>query len=228
MHLSGGMGVRMDTTDAQAELIALIKSDYQRLVGVVAVACESTSVAEDAVQEALVRAWEQVARGKTFHHLAGWVVVVALNHARHVGRRRRAEQRAVTRLADRPSPGDDNREDVVDLDQAVASLRGRQRQVVVLYYMLGLDVRTTAEVLGIGEGTVKANLHRARATLAARLAQPEPQPPSEPPADAAPQPPAGPEPSSAPQQEETERSPAPQTGTTPQSPAAPQSQEETP
>lgn len=153
------------------ELTELIEKDYGRLVGVVAVACGSTGLAEDAVQEALVRAWERAARGVEFEHLAGWVVVVALNQARQVARRLRAEDRAVSRLAVQhlDKGADADQDDLLDLQQAVAALPGRQRQVIVLYYLLGLDVRATAGVLGVSEGTVKTGLFRARTALAARL-----------------------------------------------------------
>jgi len=162
------MGRSADTTAARAELTALVERDYRRLVGVVAVVCGSTAVAEDAVQEALVRAWERVGRGARFDHLAGWVVVVAINQVRQVERRSRAEGRAVARLA-AGNAATGVADEVVDLQRAVAALPGRQREVVVLHYLLGLDVKATARVLNISEGTVKTGLFRARAALAARL-----------------------------------------------------------
>src|SRR5918994_123941 len=168
-HFLGRMGRSTETTAAQAELTSLVERDYRRLVGVVAVVFGSTAVAEDAVQEALVRAWERVGRGATFDHLAGWVVVVAINQVRQVERRSRAEQHAVARLAARDAATGAH-DEVVDLQRAVAALPGRQREVVVLHYLLGLDVKATARVLNISEGTVKTGLFRARAALAARLA----------------------------------------------------------
>lgn len=163
----------IDTTAAEEELTSLVESDYRRLVGVVAVVCGSTTLAEDAVQEALVRAWERIGRGATFDHLAGWVVVVAINQVRQTGRRSRAEHRAVARLAAR-DPATNAHDEVLDLQRAVATLPWRQREVVVLHYLLGLGVRATARVLGISEGTVKTGLFRARASLAARLADLDP------------------------------------------------------
>lgn len=52
---------------------------------------------------------------------------------------------------------------------AVAALPTRQRTCVVLHYYEGLSDAAVAETLGISPGSVKAHLHRARATLAARL-----------------------------------------------------------
>jgi predicted RNA polymerase sigma factor len=78
----GSLGTVIDAATAESELTGLIERDYGRLVGVVAVACGSTAAAEDAVQDALVKAWEQVGRGLRFEHLAAWVVVVAINQGR--------------------------------------------------------------------------------------------------------------------------------------------------
>jgi len=56
---------------------------------------------------------------------------------------------------------------------ALDGLARRQRDAVVLYYLLDLDVATTARVLGISEGTVKSALSRAREKLAVLLREPE-------------------------------------------------------
>ena len=52
--------------------------DYTRLVGAIGLAVGSTEAAQDAVDEALARAWEQRGR-QDIDSLAGWVHVVALN-----------------------------------------------------------------------------------------------------------------------------------------------------
>ena len=53
--------------------------------------------------------------------------------------------------------------------KAVLGLPTRQREVTVLRYFLGLDVKELAQTLGVSEGTVKASLHQARRSLAAAL-----------------------------------------------------------
>ena len=65
----------------------------------------------------------------------------------------------------------------MDARSALAALPRRQREAIVLRYFLDLDVREVAEVMGIGEGTAKSKLARARQTLARRLdARSEPVP----------------------------------------------------
>ena len=137
------------------------------MVAAVALVSDSRPAAEDAVCEALARAWERSERGERLESLAGWVTTVAMNLSRSRWRRLRAERRARERWPDPPPVADPDRG--VDLARALARLSHRQRQVVVLRYYLGYDVREVARLLGIGEGTAKSMLHRARGALARSL-----------------------------------------------------------
>jgi RNA polymerase sigma-70 factor (ECF subfamily) len=122
------------------------------------------------VQEALARAWERSERGEDIRNLGAWVTTVALNLSRSGLRRLRIERRArdhsVARGSDEPSPLR------IDVERSVAALHRRQREVVVLHYFLGLEMREIAEVLRVHDGTVKTSLHRARAALARSLGEP--------------------------------------------------------
>lgn len=117
---------------------------YPRLVAAVALVSGSRPAAEDAVQEALLRAWERSERGEHIESLPAWVATVAV-------------------LAHPPGA------ERVDLERAVVALPRRQREAVVLRYYLGMDTKEVAEVLRIHEGTVKSTLFRARAALAETL-----------------------------------------------------------
>jgi RNA polymerase sigma-70 factor (ECF subfamily) len=141
--------------------------DYGRLVGAVTLVCGSRAAAEDAVQEALARAWERSDRGETIGSLAAWVTTVALNLTRSAFRRARAERRARERI--RTEPGPAVPEELVDLERALASLPRRQREATVLRYYLDMDVTEVASALGMAEGTAKTTLFRARRALARAL-----------------------------------------------------------
>lgn len=155
---------------ADQDIEALYRLEYSRLVGVVTLVTESKPVAEEAVQEAFARALDRVRRGQSFDHLAGWLVTVALNEARSGRRRRATERRALDRW-DRGSEADDEIDNAVatGLRTAIAELAHRQRQAVVLYYLLDLDVGTVARLLRVSEGTVKSALSRARERLQSLL-----------------------------------------------------------
>ena len=154
-----------------------VDGEYARVVATVALVCGSVATAEDSVQEALARAWEQLARGRTIDRLPAWITTVALNLARSQMRRWRAERRARDRLGplhDDLSNAPAASGDAHAVRQALLALPRRQREVTVLRYYLGLDVREIGAHLGIAEGTVKAMLFRARQSLATLLDDDEP------------------------------------------------------
>jgi RNA polymerase sigma factor (sigma-70 family) len=128
-------------------------------------------MAEDAVQEALVRAWVRSERGERLESLPAWVTAVALNHTRSGWRRALAERRARQRVGDRswPSSTATPNEDHVEVERAIAALPRRQREVAVLRYLLEMSTSEVAAALGISEGTVKSSLARARTHLADAL-----------------------------------------------------------
>jgi RNA polymerase sigma-70 factor, ECF subfamily len=144
---------------------------YPRLVAAVALACGSRPAAEDAVQEALLRAWERSEKGEEIESLHAWVTTVSLNVARSGLRRLMAERRARSRLAASAPLGDTHSSDRVDVERALAALPRRQREVAVLRYYLRMDTREVAEILGVHEGTVKSTLSRARTALAGALGE---------------------------------------------------------
>jgi len=131
----------------------------------------SFPAAEDAVQEALARAWERSERGEWIESLPAFVVTVARNLLRDRFRRLLAERRARRELEGRieersaVAPSTER----MDLTRALAGLPPRQREVVVYHYVLDLEVVEVARILGMPEGTVKSSLFRARRTLAAAL-----------------------------------------------------------
>jgi RNA polymerase sigma-70 factor (ECF subfamily) len=141
--------------------------EYPRIVAALTLVTGDGDVARDAVDEACVRAWERLRRGREIDSLGAWVRVVALNVARGRFRRRRSEALARERLASLAAPaGAYDRERALDTRRALASLPRRQREVVVLHYFLDLPVADIATQLDVSEGTVKTSLHRARAALA--------------------------------------------------------------
>jgi RNA polymerase sigma-70 factor (ECF subfamily) len=145
-----------------------LHTSYPRLVAAVALTSGSRPAAEDAVQEALIRAGEGSDRGEEIDSLEGWVTTVALNLARSGLRRLRSERRARARLAS-AWLGEPPTADRLDVDRALSTLPRRQREAIVLRYYLQLDTREVAAALRVNEGTVKSTLFRARATLAEAL-----------------------------------------------------------
>ena len=146
---------------------AFLEEEYPRVVAAVAMVSDSRPAAEDAVCEALARAWERSERGERIESLAAWVTAVAMNLSRSRWRRLKAERRARERWAAPQADPDADRS--VDVQRALARLSHRERQAVVLHYYMGYEVAEVAELLGIAEGTAKSTLHRAREALGRAL-----------------------------------------------------------
>ena len=164
--------VRAPRLTMDERLREFIDGEYRQVVATVEMVCGSLATAEDSVQEALARAWEREGRGEQIDRLPAWVTTVALNLARSQMRRWRTERKATARLAplqrdlpDAPSASGDAHA----VREALRVLPKRQREVTALRYYLGLDVAAIAAWLGIGEGTVKAQLFKARQALAVAL-----------------------------------------------------------
>lgn len=149
-----------------ATIRELLRSDYPRLVNAVALVSGSFAAAEDAVQEAIVRAWTS---RESIESPAAWVAVAAMNLSRSAWRRSFAERRARERLGDAAVGNPGTSDDRVDVARALAGLPRRQREVAVLRYFLQLSTDETATALGVGAGTVKNSLAKARVSLATAL-----------------------------------------------------------
>jgi RNA polymerase sigma-70 factor, ECF subfamily len=126
--------------------------------------------AEDAVQEAAVRAWRKLGRLPAGGQIRPWFLAFVANQCRNA---RRARWRSVLKL-DQVGGGVASEEERIvrgaDLRRAVAALRYDQRVAIVLHYFLDLPLEEVALVTGVPTGTVKSRLHRATERLRARLA----------------------------------------------------------
>jgi|SRR5438128_1428857 len=89
----------------EAEIRWFLEKDYARLVNAMTILGGSPAAAEDAVQEALGRAWELGERGGRIDSLPAWVAVVSRNLLRDRIRRALAERRARPCRAAAPAAG---------------------------------------------------------------------------------------------------------------------------
>lgn len=151
-----------------AVLHELYDASYGRLVLQLYASCGDLADAEDAVQEAFVKA---VGQGRAFDRVLNpeaWLRTVALNHQRNSWRHAKVVRRFVSAV-----PGGQNvpelGPDHVAVVQALAELDPDQRQVVVLRYLADLGTAEIAHELGVPEGTVKSRLSRGRERLAPML-----------------------------------------------------------
>lgn len=151
----------MTVADTEAQE-AFCAAAWPRLVGAMSHYCGDVHLAEELVQEALVRAcwrWDQVSK---LTSPEGWTYRVAVNLANSAWRRQRAERRARQRHG--PEPRIQRPvavEEQLAVRAALAALTPPQREVVVMRHVLDLSVEQAAEVMGVSPGAVRALAHRA-------------------------------------------------------------------
>ncbi len=128
------------------------------------VTCSQLSVEadrEDAVQEALRRAWEKKDSLINESYFRTWIVRILLNVCHDIQRER---QRMIP-AASVPEPPPGPVAPSVDLKECLLRLEERERMPILLYYLEGYDVREIASILRIPQGTVKSRLKRGRGQL---------------------------------------------------------------
>jgi RNA polymerase sigma-70 factor, ECF subfamily len=154
---------------AGADFEGFYRAHYSRLVGQMVAVVGDVHEAEDVVQEAFARASLHWARVRGYHAPDAWVRRVALNYALSGLRRARYRRGVVERLAQRPEPVPAATAEVVDMVAALRRLPLRQREVLVLYYVVELPVEEIGRQLQLPAGTVKSRLARGRTALARLL-----------------------------------------------------------
>jgi RNA polymerase sigma-70 factor, ECF subfamily len=157
----------MATHPRLLELQQFIDEHYRQVVGSVTLITGDRAEAEDAVQEALVKAWRR--RDEPVERLVAWITVVASNEARSRHRRKTSEARALAKTNESATTVDTSELLDEDLRAALQGLPLRERQSAVLFYVNDLSVADIATALGLSEGSIKTLLSRARAHLALAL-----------------------------------------------------------
>jgi RNA polymerase sigma factor (sigma-70 family) len=151
----------VDDVDA---FTAFYTDAYGRVRTAVRATLSDVQLADDATDEAFVRAAERWGQVRAMANRDGWTYRVAVNWAtswrRKLARRPTRPTEELDRAHRDPVPD-------VDLASALAVLPLDQRQMLVLRYALGCTVREVADALGVAEGTVKSRVHRARRRLLA-------------------------------------------------------------
>jgi RNA polymerase sigma-70 factor (ECF subfamily) len=149
----------------------LARAAGDRLFAVARLILRASDLAEDAVQEALVHAWQELPSLRDPERFDAWLYRLVVNACADQGRKLGRRSTEVRQLVDDPSTGDDTAA-VADRDQLARGfdrLKPHQRAVVVLHYYSGFSAAEIAQMLGIPEGTARSRLHYATEALRAAL-----------------------------------------------------------
>ncbi len=148
----------------------LYREHAGRVYGLCLRITRDAQLAEDCTQETFINAWKALAQFETRSSLGTWLHRIAVNVS--LGKRRKATP---------VEEGDEDEEsldggwtletpvEVAELEAAIDGLPDGARDVLVLHALYGYSHVEAAQMLGLAEGTCKAQLHRARKLLRERL-----------------------------------------------------------
>lgn len=147
-------------------------ASYRRLVVQMLALCGDQAEAEDAVQEAFVKAISTASAFARLDNPEAWLRTVAMNQLRNRWRHTGIARRLLPKL-----PGSvvtvDLSPDRVAVVTALGALPYDLRVVVTLHHIADQPTAQIARDLGIPEGTVKARLVKGRSMLAPLLSDEE-------------------------------------------------------
>jgi RNA polymerase sigma-70 factor (ECF subfamily) len=125
--------------------------------------------ATELMQDVFVKIWEKLSLFRGESAFSTWVHRLAVNTVLETRRRdsRRVTYEQGDAIVDGPEPAvrDLRIEDRLDLENAIAKLPPGARQVLVLHDIEGYQHNEIAKMTGLAEGTLRAQLHRARKLL---------------------------------------------------------------
>lgn len=120
--------------------------------------------AEEVTQDIFLKVWRAFPAFDGRAAFSTWLYAIARNAC--LSALRAASYRKTTALDEVSEPAAPSAAVDVEWDRLLARLPDAQRHVITLFYFEERNVSEVAAMLGIPEGTVKSQLHRARRALA--------------------------------------------------------------
>jgi len=161
MHSSKTAAIRRQRFD---QIVGVFHRDMYRYAAWLS---RDKTIAEDVVQEALLRAWKSLEALRDDAAAKPWLLtIVRRENARYFERKRletvdidnlTASQAAL--LAEEPN------DELEDMRQAIYELEDDYREPLVLQVLMGFSTNEIGEQMGLKQGAVLTRLHRARAKL---------------------------------------------------------------
>lgn len=121
--------------------------------------------AEDVFSETFLAYFKHKRSFESEEHRKAWLVRVTINCAKDILRERRSSEELNEELVSAEQPT--SREDALMLHQAIDALPPQQKEIITLFYLDDLPIKTIASILSKNESTVKVTLFRARENLRA-------------------------------------------------------------
>ena len=148
----------------------LYREHAGRVYGLCLRMTRDAQLAEDCTQETFINAWRALPGFETRSRLSTWLHRIAVNVS--LLKRRRGPREEPLPEGAEDLPGEwalETPVEVEEIEAAIAGLPDGARDALVLHALYGYTHDEAAAMLGIAEGTCKAQLHRARRLLRERL-----------------------------------------------------------
>lgn len=153
----------------------IVKRYKQAVFGIAMGILGNAADAEDATQDAFIKAYENLRRYDLSRRFSTWIFTIVSNGCKNRLRRERLSRR-VPDATDVAGGADPAMETVLEergrlIKEGLGALGFKYRAPLVLRYYSELNYREIAQILGLPEGTVKTRLHRGKAELKRILEQ---------------------------------------------------------
>jgi RNA polymerase sigma-70 factor (ECF subfamily) len=168
VELSDGDVVRR-VLDGEEEMYHILVERYRRQFGRYAASLlQDADAAEDAMQEAFIRAYRSLGSLRNPDGFGGWFYRILTNQCHNV----RAARRPTMDVAKLNPQADDRTETAAErrelgeaIEDALDQLSDEQREAFVLKHVQGLSYDQMDELLGAGVDALKMRVYRARDRL---------------------------------------------------------------
>lgn len=130
--------------------------------------CGNRTLADDLVQETIVRALSNSDKFQRGTNLNAWLITILRNHFYSEGRKRRREIEDVDgAIAGNLSeaPRQEGQIEIQEFTRALGTIPDEQREALILVGAGGFSYEEAAEICGVQIGTIKSRVSRARARL---------------------------------------------------------------
>ena len=167
----------MNSSDAAAsrrrrfdELVGVYHPDMYRYAAWLS---RDPVIAQDVVQEALLRAWKSLDHLRDEVSAKQWLLTIVRRENARYFERKRLETVDIDNLTASQEAllGVEENNELDDMRKAIYELDDDYREPLVLQVLMGYSTNEIAEQMGLKQGAVLTRLHRARARLRDKMAQ---------------------------------------------------------
>lgn len=155
----------LDSQHASFErLVAPWRDDVYRYVFWL---CKDPDLADDVVQDTLIRAFRSMHTLKDDKAVKGWLLTIARREHARLYERKRLETRDIDDLTQIEAAmiATETDSDVDDMRSALLALEDEYREPLVLQVLMGFSTAEIAGMMQLTQGAVLTRLHRARKKL---------------------------------------------------------------